>query len=210
VIPIGISDNCMTDRGDKAAAIRRQYQGRRIVFSLGRMTYYKGFDVLIDAASGLPADCAVPLGGDGELLERYRSTVKRRDLSGKVHFLGHINDDDLPSYFKACDVFCMPSTVRAEAYGVAMVEAMVMGKPIVASDIEGSGVPWVNVDGETGFNVPVRQPHALSKALNRLLDDYGLRARAGAAARKRYQDDFSAELMTRRALELYRRLLPTH
>ena len=67
---------------------------------------------------------------------------------------GHINDHELASHFEACDIFCMSSTVRAEAYGVAMLEAMMMGKPAVASDIAGSGVPWVNRHGETGLNVP--------------------------------------------------------
>jgi rhamnosyl/mannosyltransferase len=208
VIPIGISDNHSQACSIKAAAIRQRYRGRRIVFSLGRMTYYKGFDVLIDAAAALPAHCAVVIGGDGELLETYKTLVARRGLAGKVHLLGHISDDDLPSYFEACDVFCMPSTVRAEAYGVAMVEAMVMGKPIVATDIPGSGVPWVNVDGVTGFNVRVRQPEHLSAALTRLLDDPALRGAFGAMARQRYQQEFNAELMTRRMLDLYAGLRP--
>jgi rhamnosyl/mannosyltransferase len=203
VIPIGISDNQGQGCSVKAAALRQQFRGRRMIFSLGRMTYYKGFDVLIDAATALPDDSVVVIGGDGPLREGYRSAVARRGLAGKVIFPGHINDDDLPSYFEACDVFCMPSTVRAEAYGVAMVEAMVMGKPIVASDIEGSGVPWVNVDGQTGFNVPVGRPASLTAALRRLLDDAGLRHRLGSASRQRYVSDFNAELMTKRTIALY-------
>ncbi len=203
VIPIGISDNHSAACSQKAAAIRQQFRGRRIVFALGRMTYYKGFDVLIEAATTLAEHTAVVIGGDGELLEHYRKQAARLGLAGKVHLPGHISDDDLASYFEACDVFCMPSTVRAEAYGVAIVEAMVMGKPIVASDITGSGVPWVNVDGQTGYNVPVGQPAALSAALNRLLEDDVLRSQLGAAARQRYQAEFNRALMTQRIGELY-------
>ena len=206
VVPIGISDNRAAACSEKAAALRQRFRRRRIVFSLGRMTYYKGFDVLIDAAAALPDDCAVLIGGDGELFDHYRKRVVKMGLAGKVHLLGHINDDELASCFEACDVFCMPSTVRAEAYGVAMVEAMVMGKPIVATDIAGSGVPWVNVDGETGYNVPVGQPAPLAEALDRLLHDADLRARLGAAARQRYLQEFSAELMTRRTINLYHSL----
>jgi len=206
VIPIGISDNRSLACSEKAAAIRQRFRRRKIVFSLGRMTYYKGFDVLIEAAAALPDDSVVVIGGDGELLDHYRTMVARRGLAGKVHLLGHINDDDLPSHFEACDVFCMPSTVRAEAYGVAMVEAMVMGKPIVATDIGGSGVPWVNVDGLTGFNVPVGQVEPLANALVRLLDDKPLRTRLGEAARRRYLQEFNAELMTRKTIDLYGRL----
>lgn len=206
VIPIGISDNHTDACSEKARAIRQRFRNRRIVFSLGRMTYYKGFDVLIEAANSLPDDSVVLIGGDGDLLEYYKAMVLARGLPGKVHLLGHISDDDLPSYFEACDIFCLSSTVRSEAYGVAMLEAMVMGKPIVASDIDGSGVPWVNLDGHTGLNVPVRQPGALARALARLLDDATLRRSFGAAARHRYQEDFSAELMTRRMVDLYERL----
>jgi len=206
VIPIGISDNHTLACSIKAAAVRQRFRGRRIVFALGRMTYYKGFDVLIEAAAALPDDCAVLIGGEGEMLDHYRSMVAQRGLAGKVHLLGHINDDDLPSHFEACDVFCMPSTLRAEAYGVAMVEAMVMGKPIVATDIAGSGVPWVNVDGRTGFNVPVGQAKPLADALLGILTDADLRQRLGSASRQRYLDDFHVTAMTERTLNLYRRL----
>jgi rhamnosyl/mannosyltransferase len=208
VIPIGISDNHTQACSIKAAALRQRFRGRRIVFSLGRMTYYKGFDVLIEAAATLPEDSVVIIGGDGELLDSYRTMVARRGLAGKVHLLGHIDDEELASHFEACDIFCMPSTVRAEAYGVALVEAMVMGKPIVATHIPGSGVPWVNVHGETGFNVEVGDADGLAGTLNRLLADAPLRERLGAQARQRYLQEFDAVRMTKRMISLYRSLLP--
>jgi len=206
VIPIGISDNRSESCSKKAAEIRQRYRGRRIVFSLGRMTYYKGFEVLIEAAAALPDDCVVLIGGDGDLLGHYKSLVARRGLAGKVHLLGHILDHELASHFEACDVFCMPSTVRAEAYGVAMLEAMVMGKPIVATDIAGSGVPWVNIHGTSGFNVPVGEVAPLAAALTRLLDDEVLRQQLGAAAGRRYLQEFNATQMTEKVINLYRRL----
>ncbi len=206
VIPIGISDNRSAVCSDKARVIRQRFRGRQIVFALGRMTYYKGFDVLIDAAAALPDDSVVVIGGDGELLESYRTLVRRRGLAGKVHLPGHINDDDLASHYEACDVFCMPSTVRAEAYGVAMVEAMVMGKPIVATDIGGSGVPWVNLHGVTGLNVPVRKAASLATALAGLLADAPLRGLLGTGSRTRYEQNFNAEMMTLRTIELYKSL----
>ena len=109
VIPIGISDLHSGVNTAKAEAIRRRYRGRSIVFSLGRMTYYKGFDVLIEAAAALPDDVVVLIGGTGELLERFKSTVARQGLAGKVELLGEIAADDLASHFEACDVFCLPA-----------------------------------------------------------------------------------------------------
>lgn len=207
VIPIGISDHRPRVSAARVEALRTRYGGRRIVFALGRMTYYKGFDVLIDAARRLVDDCVVLIGGEGDLLAGCRERVAALGLEGKVHLLGHVSPGELPTHLAACDVFCMPSTVRAEAYGVAMVEAMAMGRPIVATDIAGSGVPWVNVHGRTGLNVPVRDPAALTDALHALLADEALRRRMGEAARRRYENEFSAELMTRRVLQLYRRLV---
>ena len=71
VVPIGIGDNAGRRNTAAAEAIRRRFGNRRIVFSLGRMSQYKGFDVLIDARA-LPEHCVVVVGGDGELLERHR------------------------------------------------------------------------------------------------------------------------------------------
>ena len=202
-IPIGISDNRGSACSLQSAALRQRFGQRRIVFALGRMTYYKGFDVLIEAAAALPDDCVVLIGGDGELLEHYRSMVVGRGLTDKVHLLGHINDHELASHFEACDIFCMSSTVRAEAYGVAMLEAMMMGRPAVASDIAGSGVPWVNRHGETGLNVPAGDAVALAAALRQLVDDEPLRRRMGAAARQRYEDHFTAATMSAHVFDLY-------
>jgi glycosyltransferase involved in cell wall biosynthesis len=207
VVPIGMSDNRSEACRQRAADVQRRLRGRRIVFALGRMTYYKGFGVLIEAARRLPEDCAVIIGGDGDLLEDYRHQVARAGLSGKVHLPGHIPDDELASYFHACDVFCMPSTLRAEAYGVAMVEAMAVGRPVVASDISGSGVPWVNQHGRTGLNVAVGDAGALAAALTRLLTDEPLRLQLAEGARRRYEEEFAASRMTQRVMELYRRLL---
>lgn len=203
VIPIGIGDNRGQDHAPRTAALREQFAGRRIIFALGRMTYYKGFDVLIEAARNLPDDVVVVIGGDGPELARHRETVERLGLGDKVILPGHIDDGDLPSYYEACDIFCMSSTVRSEAYGVTIVEAMVMGKPVVATDIVGSGVPWVNVHGVTGFNTPVGQALPLAATLSRLLADEKLRERMGNAARQRYLQEFHADGMTQRTMALY-------
>jgi len=207
VVPIGMSDNRHQACRYRAADVRQRLRGRHLVFALGRMTYYKGFEVLIEAAKQLPDDCAVIIGGDGPLLDAYRHLVARSGLAGKVQLPGHIPDDELPSYFEACDVFCMPSTLRAEAYGIAMLEAMAVGRPVIASDIIGSGVPWVNQHGRTGLNVPVGDAGALASALSRLLADEAWRHELGRGARRRYEEEFSAAGMTARVLSIYRTLL---
>ncbi|HEX6705411.1 MAG TPA: glycosyltransferase [Albitalea sp.] len=207
VIPIGISDPSRPGDEAGAARLRERFGGRRIVFSLGRMTYYKGFDVLIDAAAMLQDDCVIIAGGEGELLLRHRDEVVRRGLAHKVAFVGPIPHDEIGAYFRAASVFCLASTQRAEAYGVVLVEAMAMGVPVVATDIPGSAVPWVNQSGVTGLTVPVGDAAALANAINAIVADDAYAARLGQAARKRYLQCLHAEAMVRETEQLYRRLM---
>ena len=207
IIPIGISDLSNTVSALRTEEIRQRFGGKKLIFSLGRMTYYKGFDVLIQAATLLPEESMIVVGGSGELLEVYRAEVRARGLEGKICFVGRIADEDVASYFAACSLFCLPSTVRAEAYGVVLLEAMVMGKPSVATDIEGSGVPWVNQHGVTGLNVPVRNALALAEALNHLLNNDSLAKQMGQSARQRYDQHLTADAMVSATADLYHRLM---
>lgn len=209
VVPIGIGDNVGRRDAGAAEEIRRRFGNRKIVFSLGRMSAYKGFDVLIDAAARLPGHCVVVVGGEGELLERHRQTVAARGLTEKIVFVGRISDEDLPAYFEAACVFCLASTLRSEAYGVVLVEAMAMSTPVVATDIVGSGVPWVNASGATGINVPVGDSKALADALMTIIHDEALAARFAAAGRRRYLEHFTASAMVDSTLRLYQTLVAT-
>jgi glycosyltransferase involved in cell wall biosynthesis len=207
VVPLGIGDNANRSQRDRVVALRALYPGKRIVFALGRMAYYKGFDVLVEAAAVLPEDTIVLIGGAGELLDRHRARAAALGLGGRVSFVGPIADDDLMTYHAAADVFCMPSIERAEAFGVAMLEAMAAGRPVVASDIPGSGVPWINAEGVSGYNVTPGHAPALAAALRHVLADPALARRLGEGARQRYLQHFTAKAMTARVIDLYRRLL---
>jgi rhamnosyl/mannosyltransferase len=207
VVPIGVGDLASRVDPQRVAELRARYGGRSIVLALGRMAYYKGLEVLIDAAASLPQDWVVLLAGHGKMRDTLVARTERLGLQGRIEFPGAIDDADLANYHGAADIFCLPSTIRAEAYGVAMLEAMSLGKPIVACDIPGSGVPWVNVDGLTGFNVPAGDPAPLAAALQRIMGDPELRRRLGGAARERVATSFTGAGMTTRTLSLYQRLI---
>lgn len=187
--------------------IRQRHGGKRIVFSLGRMTYYKGWDVLADAARHLPEDVVVVIGGGGPELPQYRALADDPGIAGRVVFIGPVSHADLEAYFALAEVFCMASTVRAEAYGVAVLEAMARGVPVVSTDIPGSGLGWLQQHEVTGLKVPPNQPRALAAALQRMLADPALRRRCGEGGRARWAEHFSAETMADLTLSLYRRLL---
>lgn len=210
VVPLGIQPDRYQFTTDDVQAeresLRRTLGGRPLVFSIGRMTSYKGFDHLIRAASLLREDAVVVIGGSGELLDRHRDQVRDAGLEGRVRFPGRLTETQVAAHLAEARAFCLPSTSRAEAFGMVLLEAMGAGLPIVASDIEGSGVPWVNRDGATGFNVPVGDAGALAEALDLLLRDPETAARLGSQGRVRLHECFLAEHMVRQTAQVYRSL----
>lgn len=205
-IPIGIQDQGANASANEVGALRQRFGGRRIVFALGRMVYYKGFDHLIAAARATPDDTVIVIGGSGPMLQRLRVSVADQGLADKVCLPGRISDEEIAAYFDAAELFCLPSDSRAEAFGVVLLEAMRAGKPIVASDIPGSGVPWVNVHGTTGLNVPAGDSVALGASICRLLDEREFARQCGLRGRQRYLEYFTAEKMVDACLRLYAEL----
>jgi len=187
----------------RAAEIRNAHPGKKIVFALGRMIYYKGFDVLVRSARRLGDDTVVLLGGSGELQEPLRKLARDLGVEHKVSFLGRVSDADLSAYYMAADVFCLPSLMRSEAFGLVMVEAMSFSKPVVATRIPGSGVTWVNVHGETGLNAKPGDDEDLARALLELLGDPARAHAMGTAGRRRFEQHLTLEKMIDATLAAY-------
>lgn len=205
VVPFGFDLSRFQARPPGAEAIRARHPGRLLVFALGRHVYYKGFEYLIEALRDVP-DVHFILGGRGPLTEELQDRAAQLGLGGRIEFAGRIPDAELPAYYHACDVFCMPSVERSEAFGIVQIEAMACGRPVVCCELH-NGVTWVNRDGETGLVVPPANARALANALIRLRDDDALRAELGAGARARALAEFSEEVMAHRTLEVYRSVL---
>ncbi|AXE30462.1 glycosyl transferase [Chromobacterium phragmitis] len=214
LVPIGIEDPKQLDDRPSPSPALASASGRaaqpavanhddRIVLAIGRLVPYKGFEVLVDAARDLPPGCRVVIVGGGEGRAELESRIARHGVGDRVQLAGRLDDGSLRLLFQRATLFCLPSVSRAEAFGVVLLEAMAHGLPIVASDIAGSGVPWVNSHGETGLNVPVGDAAALAAAITTLLAEPETLERMGAAARRRFEAEFTAEIATRRVLELY-------
>jgi glycosyltransferase involved in cell wall biosynthesis len=206
-IPIGIRDSFHGTASPRTSEVRARFPGKTVVFALGRMVYYKGFEHLVDAAKDLPDDFTIVIGGVGELRQSLQERISLANMTHKVLLVGNIEERELQAHFDAADVFCLPSTMRSEAFGVVLLEAMSAAKPIVATNIRGSGVPWVTLDGETGINVPVGDSAALAAAIRRIAEDPALAARLGVAARQRYLDFFTADRMVDATKSVYETLL---
>ena len=115
----------------------------------------------------------------------------------------------LASIYASADVFCLPSTERAESFGIVLLEAMRAGLPTIASAIPGSGINYVVRDGETGLMTTPGDPISLPAALARLRDDAALRQRMGEAGRRRWRDEFTLETNVTRTIALYESVLGT-
>lgn len=200
VIPYGIAvEQFQRCNGAMVERIREQY-GPRIVISVGRLVYYKGFEYLIRAMAAVRGRLLIV--GDGLLRADLQREARARGVADRVVFLGEMDNQDIIPYYHAADVFALASIARSEAFGIVQLEAMACGKPVVNTRLA-SGVPFVSVDGVTGLTVPPADPEALSGAINLLLDDPGLRAEYGRAARRRVQQEFSLQKMVHRTLQLY-------
>ncbi|MCC8071804.1 MAG: PqqD family peptide modification chaperone [Bacteroidales bacterium] len=192
-LPIGIKQMAHDELG--ASRLRQRYGHRKIIFSLGRLIYYKGYKYLIDAAALLPDDYVVLIGGGGPLQGELQAQIDRLGLNGKVVLLGRVPDSDLPSYYTACTLYCMSSCQKSEAFGVVLLEAMSVGRPIVATDIPHSGVSFVNAHGVTGLNVEPENPQALAQAITTICRDPEMHARFSQATRERFLGMFTVDKM---------------
>jgi rhamnosyl/mannosyltransferase len=204
VIPYGISlEQFQQPDRTTVEQIRRQY-GERLVLSVGRLVYYKGFEYLIRAMTKVQGRLLII--GDGPLRNSLEALARECNIADRVVFLGEVQNEDTIPYYHAADLFALASVARSEAFGIVQLEAMACGKPVINTQLD-SGVPFVSLDGISGLTVAPTDSEALAVAINKLLDNAELRAQYGEAARRRVYEEFSLDVMTRRMLQLYRQVI---
>lgn len=175
-----------------------------LVLFVGNLEPRKAVDVLLRAVALLPAAHLVVIGSGESAGADNQEPVLRRQvhelgIGGRVRFEGRVDDDALHQWLAAADVFALPS--RSEAQGIAALEAMASGLPVVASAV--GGLLDTIRDGQNGYLVPVGEPGVLAEPIGRLLADPALRARIGAAAREEVAREFSWRRSAGRTLDVY-------
>jgi len=200
VIPFGIDLRPFLELNPAS----RRGASRRRVLAVGRLSYYKGFQFLIES---MPLwDGELTLVGDGEMRGELVALIGRLGLASRVHLKGRVDSTELLRCYQEADVFCLPSCERSEAFGLVMVEAMGAGLPVVSTDLP-TGVRAVNRHRETGLVVQPGDPRALAQAFQSLFSDEETRLAMGAAGRERAQRLFSREVMADSILRLYRAVM---
>ncbi|MGE4420718.1 MAG: glycosyltransferase [Pseudodesulfovibrio sp.] len=190
VVPLGLDPARYPEDAKIAEDADLPEASAPLVLSVGRFTYYKGYATLVEAARRVPGARFVVV-GDGPLHGAIRDMVREYGLAERVELSGELADRDLRALQRRADVACLPSVDRAEAFGMAQLEAMRYGVPLVSTAIPGSGVDWVNRDGVTGLVVPPGDAAALAEALQRLIDHPRQRAAMGQAGRRRLEEEFT-------------------
>ena len=188
VVPLGLDPRRMAALA--ALAPPAPSHGTELqVLAIGRLTYYKGFGYLVEAAART-SGVRVHIVGSGERGWELRRLAAQLGVTERVRFHGELDDAALAARLADCDCLCLPSIERTEAFGLVLLEAMYFAKPTVISDVPGSGMASVVLDRETGLKVPSRDAAALAAALETLRDDAALRRRLGGEGRRRFDAHF--------------------
>lgn len=181
-------------------------EGSLKVLMVGRLTPYKGHGVLLNALWDLAENgidvSAIMVGGGKSEAELF-SAAQCLFLEKRARILSDIDDETLASLYASCDLVCLPSLTRAEAFGMVLLEAMSHGKPVVASKLVDSGVSWVVEDGETGWLFPVGDSGALAERLDWCRLHPEALAVAGQYARERWRERFSEKEVLRQMMDCY-------
>lgn len=200
IAPVSIED---TNRGDVRGELGIR-ENDFLLLSVGRLVHQKAHEFLVAAMPSVlkefPAAKAA-ICGDGFLHSQLEAQIKALDLENSVFLPGRF--DNVTKFLAAADVFVLPS--RWEGLPIALLEAMSVGLPIVATRVE--GVDEVVVDGEHGFLVSVGDVPALSDAILKLLRDPQARHQMGMAAKQRLLESYSIDHMGERYLSLMTNIL---
>ena len=200
VIPIGLDKNTYPQPRQEKLDYWRQQVGAKFFLFVGVLRYYKGLHILLEAAQGL--DYPIVIVGAGPIEQELRTQARALSISN-IHFLGFLPDADKVALLMLCYGVLFPSHLRSEAFGIALLEGAMYGKPMISSEI-GTGTTYINIANDTGLVVPPSDPGALRQAMRYLWEHPEEAAAMGARAAQRYWTHFTAEKMVRSYVDLYK------
>ena len=202
VIPLGIDLDAYPPPSTERMAYWQQRFGERFFLFVGVLRYYKGLPILLEALQG--TDYPLVLIGEGPCEQALREQVRHLRLTN-VHFLGRISEEDKIALLQLCLAFVFPSALRSEAFGVSLLEAAMLGKPMISTEL-GTGTSYVNLHNSTGLVVPPNDAVELRTALRYMWEHPEKAQQMGQAAAIRHQTLFTGQQMIQAYEDLYRRV----
>ncbi|HXL30093.1 MAG TPA: glycosyltransferase [Bradyrhizobium sp.] len=178
----------------------------RLVLACGQLVPYKGFDVLVRAAVGQRFE--VWIIGEGPERARLERMIRSLGVADRVRLLGSAPHAKLAKFMCTADVFVLPSVTNAETFGIAQLEAMAAGRPIINTSLD-TAVPRVARHGIEAITVPPGNHAQLAEAIETLLRDPERRRRMGHAARLRATTQYSIDAFRKGIETVYRHAVTT-
>lgn len=203
VIPLGVDTQQYENYPEQQIIKKMKDCNGRTVLFVGKLRYYKGLNVLIEAMQHVNGNLVIV--GDGPFRKKYEKEIKVKKVANKIKLVGAIQEHKLQEYFNSCKVFVLPSTLRSEAFGIVLTEAMVCGKPVISTEL-GTGTSFVNLHKKTGLVVPPNDSKKLSQAINYLLDNKKINEQYGKNAQKRIIKEFNLEKMIATTIDIYKKV----
>lgn len=213
VVPLGLAPPALVNEG---AATHAAWQpGKLRLLSIGRLAYYKGFETLIASVANLPG-VQLLIAGDGELRAPLQALIDREQhqapgAAGRVQLLGAVSEAEKHALLASCDVFCLASRERTEAFGMVLLEAMAHGKPCLVSNLAGSGMAWLVRQAGAGHTCAPQNVAAWQSGIQWMQTHGNKRHVLGLAGQRAFHSRFTAAASARgleREYRLARRMSP--
>jgi glycosyltransferase involved in cell wall biosynthesis len=208
VVPLGVDPERLPEVDRDAAASLWTGSGVRLL-AVGRLTYYKGLDTLLRAVLGLDGVQLV-IAGEGEERARLQALISGSGDAANVRLLGEVDDATLHRLIASSDIVCLPSRERTEAFGIVLMEGMRYARPLLVSQLPGSGVSWVAREGQNAVAVAPGDVAAWRAAIAALAQSPGRRQTLGHLGYQRYLREFGIADVERQLRAVYATAITAH
>jgi len=200
-VPLGVDHSRFMPKNKRPEARNKNILKILFVGALDRAHHFKGLDILLQAFRKLAnQNYNLQIAGSGDLSAYYQRLSSQLQIDKYVEFIGFASDEELPKIYKSADLFVFPSTGKAEAFGLVVLEAMSSGLPVLASDLPGVRTLIQNKD----FLVKPGSIDSLAEKLELVLNDKELLVKAGLANRQLVEEKYTWEKSVDQLEKLYK------
>ena len=206
VVPLGLKIDFSPNHCPASKTTNLWRDGTLRLLSVGRLAYYKGFETLIQAVAEMPG-VELIIAGEGEsreILEQLIKKVTAPNTVPRIRLLGQVTDQQKNALLGSCDIFCLASRERTEAFGMVLLEAMAYARPCICSNLRGSGLPWVLSQANAGLLVNPEDIPSWRKEIGRLQEQPQQRERFGKSGFKALHEKFSIDICANRIFQQYK------
>jgi len=208
IIPYGIKKSYFkkVKIRNKIINIIKNNNEKKIIVSVGRLVPYKGYLDLIESSKYFDPEVITIIIGDGPDEKKLRERINIYKINHRVFLISKINNDELAYIYKHSQLYLCFSNSRKESFGISLIEAQSHGIPIIARLINGSGVNWININEETGYNISIENNKKAAVIVNKLLKNNTILKKFSNNSLIRFNTMFTFNKMKQRINDLYKSL----